>query len=305
MEMMDTIFLCFAILMPLIAYFVGRMVRHRTHMIYPFVEPLSWFLVILTVSPFVAALIAKYDVTPLGIWPYALLGAFWVGYILGYSMNKVDVVRIAVHKLADNVEDESYMVLYTNKDGQRCWQPQTFIGACRTVLFDVHNTIRMDGPIQRKRTLIVHEPFLPKIEVDVIDMAHVEIHTADEFTQQGVPREENPLMVKKGPFWFKLETREYIPSPIDLLPTGTYYSTAKGLDIALKQNAKFAMQVAESEAQIEQRSLELALDVLNALMLDSPSRAFMEEIGAELRNKDMAFQRDVQEHVNMEVQNNV
>lgn len=290
-----------SVALTLAGYFIGRRVRDMTHIYLPLKEPVTWILAILSASPWIFHM----DLSGLDNLPVSALAGFWTGYFVGYISNQVDLMYVAINLISSNEETADSLVVYRNSQGQLCWQPQSFWGACRVALFHVDNPLELNANIQRKRKLSVHKELMPKIVIHVVDLAQLEVHTAEEYAQQGVPREKNPLMVKKGPFWFKLESRKYTPSPIDILPPGAYWANATGVDELTQEVARFHMQTAENQILLEKMAMEQAMKLLNALITDSPSKEFVEELGAKLRDIDSQKKREIREFVEEEAEQNV
>ena len=290
-----------SILLTLGGYFIGRRVRDMTHIYLPLKEPVTWILIIISAMPW----LLKMDMTELDTLPVSAMAGFWTGYFVGYISNQVDLIYVAVNLIASNEENADSLVTYRNSQGELCWQPQTFWGACRVVFFHVHNPLSLSANIQRTRKLRVHKELMPKIQVNVVDVAQLEIHNAEEYARQGIPKEKNPMMVKRGPFYFAIESRVYTPSPIDILPPGAYWANATGVDELTTEVARYQMQTAENQILLEKMAMDQAMKLLNALITDSPSKEFVEELGAKFRDMDTEQKKQIREYVEEEAEQNV
>ena len=268
-----------AIGMSLAGYFIGRRVRDITHMAMPFKEPVSLVILMIASLPWIMDM----DLSGYGMWPTILECGFWTGYLLGYLTNTVDLLYIAVHRIVEMETDSDYIVTYRDNHGRLCWQPQTFWGSCRTVIFGIHNPLILNGVIARKRKLRVHKFGMPVIRMEVIDQADMQIHDSSSFEGEGY----NPYIVKKGPFRFRIVEREYTPSPNMTDAPLLFYSRAEGYQQLFTQNAKLAMEAAESKAAVEQTAIQVALDIMNATTEDSPSEVFLNDLGADLRRRNL------------------
>ena len=184
-----------------VGYFLGRRVRGIAHVYVPFKDPVS--LTVLTL----ACLVMVYpfwrlaaDISdPVGIWPLSSGLGFLIGYMIGYCSIQIDIVQVAVHNITEHDMDCYPLVYYYSPEGRLCWQPQGFKDVVKSMIFNVHNPLQLPlGSIYRKRHLHLKTPMMIRQDVDVVDLAGIEV---------------NEYEVTKAHIKFHVEARKYIPSP--------------------------------------------------------------------------------------------
>ena len=260
------------ILLVVAGYFLGHFFRDHTHAMIPFNEPLSYILLAITLFPLVMeawfpqwAFIDPFDMEVV----YIYLG-FWVGYIIGYLQNRVDMLYVGVHDIVERTQDVHPIVRYTNKQGQQCWQPQGFKEICKTVFFGVHNPLSLTGNVYRTRHVSIKNVFL-KIEADAVDVAGLEINEYEKVV----------FTILNHQVKMKVEGRKYTPSPNCTDSPYDWIVRAMEYEDIFTEYAELQVQAAEAKTQLQGAQIKGGAMVLNALAGRSPSNIFMEEFADE------------------------
>lgn len=150
------------------AQFLGAKVRAWTNTVLPFMEPVSYLFIALSIGLFMAKTI---DMEILG--PCEL--AFWVGYIYGYIVvGYVESEWISVHDMEERTQEIREVVYYRNIYDRLCIQPQNFKAICLHLIFKVDTPLDMNlSTINRRRHVKFIGRFI-KLEADVVDMVDYE-----------------------------------------------------------------------------------------------------------------------------------
>jgi len=254
----------------LIGYFIGGHFRGITHMTIPFKEPLSLILAFISSMPWIvqeyAPDLAVIDAD--SVWTISIIMGFWVGYIIGYLQNQVDIIYISVHKIVEMEQDIHYLVRYTNKYGQTCWQPQSFWGCCKTVFFGIHNPLSLTGNIYRTRHVSIRK-IIMRIQADAVDVA-------------GIETEEN--IVNRGPFKFKVVARRYVPSPNVTDVPYNFIVNAVGFNELFMECANLQKQAIESKSELLMSSIKGGATLLNAMSVNNISQPIVEKLRLDLQS---------------------
>ena len=257
-----------AITLTMTGYFLGGRVRGITHMAIPFKEPISMLLALLSATPYIVQyyypMYCIFDAY--GIGYYSSLAGFWTGYIVGYARNQVDMIYVAVHKIVEMDQDIHYLVRYVNKQGQTCWQPQSFWGCCKTVFFGIHNPLQLTGNIYRTRHVSIRK-IVMRIEADAVDVAGLEF---------------NEGVVKKGPFKFKIVSRKYVPSPNVTDVPYNFIVNATGFNELFTSYANLEREAMESKSELLMSTVKGGAQLLNAMSVNNISQPMLERIKVDL-----------------------
>lgn len=253
----------------LVGLVVGGKFRNVTHSLVAFNEPLSYLLLLLTLTPYMPDLFEIgrtpdifYDVNVLAVY-----AGFWTGYLIGYMRNPQDVIYVAVHQIVDRTQEIEPIVRYTNKEGRMCWQPQGFKEICKTVFFGIHNPLQLSGNIYRTRHVSLKSIFL-KLEADAVDLAGIEI---------------NDFEVTKWIFKFHVQSRRYIPSPNCTDSPYDWFVNAERYEEMFERYADLQVNNAELQASLQTAQIEGGAMVLNALAGKNPSSIFMDELKVDMQ----------------------
>ena len=261
-----------AIGMVVTGYYAGHFFRDHTHAMIPFNEPLSYILLIITLMPLImeAFFPSIAFVDPFDIAVIAVFLAFWVGYLLGYMQNRVDMVYVSVHNIVGMEQDTHPFVRYTNNQGQQCWQPQGFKEICKTVFFGVHNPLTFSGgqPTHVKMSTIVITQ-----EKDSVNVAGLEINESEKVVFTIFGHE-----VK-----MKVEARTYISAPSCQYSPYDWLAGWSEVDSLATEYAELQVQESEAKAQIHAAQVKGTAMVMEALAGRNPSQAFIDELAEEFQ----------------------
>jgi hypothetical protein len=278
-----TVFIPFiAIVLVVVGYYLGHMFRDTTHSMIPFNEPLSYILLAISLAPlFVEAYFPQLAfVDPFDPEVLAVFLGFWVGYIIGYMQNKVDLLYVGVHNIIELEQDVHPIVRYTNKQGQSCWQPQGFKEICKTVFFGVHNPLQLSGNVYRTRHVSI-KSIVIKLQADAVDVAGLEINESEKVVFRIFGHE-----VK-----MKVEGRKYQPAPNCADAPYDWYLNAMKYEDLFTEYAELQVQAAEAKAAIQGAQIKGGASVLNALALRNPSNIAMDALGDDfetfIKNRSM------------------
>ncbi|MDO5862535.1 MAG: hypothetical protein Q4Q58_07085 [Thermoplasmata archaeon] len=258
------------IFLPILGYFVGFRFRGLTHSILPFMEPLTYILIALTLLPiFIYGFWEDWSVS-VGFNPFdldfvALYLGFWLGYLIGYMQNETDVIYVGVHQIVDRTQDIEPIVRYYNSNGQMCWQPQGFLNICRTLFFGIHHPLQLSGSINRTRRVSMRNQFF-KITADTIDLAGMEEHETE---------------VVKCHIHFTVRARKYIPSPNCTDSPYDWIVRAQEYEDVFVEFQEMQVAAAESKAAMQSAMIKGGALIYNALATKTPSNMVMEDLGRE------------------------
>ena len=145
----------------LASWFFGKKIRSITNTIIPFMEPVSYGLVILT-----CILMANVDFELI----LPIIVSFWVGYLVGYVfLGDVKSEWVGDHDIegaAQNIRE----VVYYEENGRLFLQPQSFWDVCKHLFFGVKWPLTMPiNAIYRRRHVAFHGRFF-KLQADTVDM---------------------------------------------------------------------------------------------------------------------------------------
>lgn len=279
MDDYEYILLAAVVLIPLAAYFLGYRVRELSHSIVPFRDPISLLFMVLSFLPLILDSLGHGIIDPGNVWLLAGLLGFWAGYCVGYCSNTVDLVYVAVHRIADRTQDVDYIVKYRNRDGQLCWQPQTFRAICKSMILGVHNPLQL-VEVGRTRRVTVKQLFRPRVEVDAIDLAGVE---------------SNVYTIKRGPkgrINWTVQSLKYTPSPHCTDAPYDWIANALGYEELFQQYSSLQVEHLETGAKLRTAAMRGAGELLSAMGSKTPSSVVMEQLGMDLEKLYGIAKRD-------------
>ncbi|MBQ7701290.1 MAG: hypothetical protein IJT54_02690 [Candidatus Methanomethylophilaceae archaeon] len=148
--------------------FIGAKVRAWTNTVLPFMEPVSYLFIALTLIVFMTNYISTEIFGPSAL-------AFWIGYIYGYIIvGYVESEWISVHDMDERTQEIREVVYYRNAFDRLCVQPQNFWAICKHMIFRVDVPLDMNlSMINRRRHVKFIGRFI-KLEADVVDMIDYE-----------------------------------------------------------------------------------------------------------------------------------
>ena len=254
-----------------VGYFLGRRVRDYAHVYIPFKDPVSLLILFVTcmvmVYPFwrLAADISD----PIGIWPLSSGLGFLIGYMIGYCSIQIDIVQVAVHNITEHDMDCYPLVYYYSPEGRLCWQPQGFKDVVKSMIFNVHNPLQLPlGSIYRKRHLHLKTPMMIRQDVDVVDLAGIEV---------------NEYEVTKAHIKFHVEARKYIPSPNCTDAPYDWIVRAQEYEDVFVSYSEMQVEAIEAKAALSRAAVRGGGEILTALASKNPSQMFMDDLGIDLR----------------------
>lgn len=251
-----------------LAYWIGRMIRVRAHVIIPFKDPITLILLAVTLTPQWASVLGHTFIDPGDLDLIALQAAFWTGYCLGYLTETTDLMYVCVHSIMDRSSEALPLVVYSGPEGQ-CWQPQDFWSICKSMLFNVHNPCQIFRG--RQRHVVSKQILKPMVEIDVTDMAHVEVQTFE---------------VRRWKFTFHAERRIYTPAPSCSFAPFDWLVEGQSYKQYFENYSALEMEAAESKARLTMAEARGGAMMLSALASKDPSNVFMDEF-ADLLEKLM------------------
>ena len=268
-ELFEIILLFAMVTIPLVAYCIGQKVRDRSHSVIPFKDPLSLTLLAISFIPLVLWTLGREIVDPFDPWMLAALFGWWAGYCVGYCSSSVDMIYVSVHQIADRTQDVDYVVRYWNKEGQMCWQPQSFIAICKTMIFGIHNPLYL-VQVQRTRRVTVHQFMRPKVTVDAIDLAGIE---SNEYTIKRGTR---------GRINWTVEALRYTPSPHCTDAPYDWIANALGYEELFQNYASLQVEHLETNAKLRVATMKGSGELLSAMGAKAPSPVVMEQLGIDI-----------------------
>ena len=251
-------------------YFLGRKVRDFAHVMIPFKDPVSLLIL------FLGCALMCLPVYHLGldwqdqvtVWTLSSTLGFLLGYIIGYCSIGIDVVQVAVHSITQNDMESYPLVYYYSREGRLCWQPQDFRSIFKSMVLGVHNPLNFPlGSIYRKRHIYLRTLFM-KQEVDVVDLAGMEV---------------NETEVVKGRIHFRVEARKYIPSPNCTDAPYDWIVRASEYEDVFMKFSEVQVEAIEAKAALSRAAVRGGGEILTALGAKNPSQWFMDDLGIDLR----------------------
>ena len=270
-----------------VGYYLGRRVRNIAHVMIPFKDPIS--LVILTVG-ILTMMYPTYRLglgltDPITVWTLSSVIGFLLGYVIGYISVGIDVVQVAVHSITQRSMESYPLVYYHDRDGRLCWQPQGFMSVFKSMVLGVHNPLNFPiGSIYRTRHIYLKTLFM-KQEVDVVDLAGIEI---------------NETEVVKGRIHFRVEARKYIPSPNCTEAPHDWIVRAAEYEDIFTHYSEMQVEAIEAKAALSRAAVRGGGEILTALGTKNPSQWFMDDLGIDLRK---SLNQDAVRRVRKEMRN--
>ena len=273
------------VLWPL-GYVLGRRVRGYAHVFVPFKDPVS--LIVLTLCivvmcvPFIRWGLGFADM--ITIWILSSGIGFLIGYMIGYCSIQIDIVQVAVHNITEHDMDCYPLVYYYSPDGRLCWQPQGFKDIVKSMIFNVHNPLQLPlGSIYRTRHLHLKTPLMIRQDVDIVDLAGVEV---------------NQYEIRKAHITFKVEARKYTPSPNCTDAPYDWIVRAQEYEDVFVNYSQMQVEAIEAKAALSRAAVRGGGEILTALASKNPSQVFMDDLGIDLRK---ALSPDIQRKVRKEM----
>jgi len=261
-------FVCAIAIIPIlvIGYVAGTKARAITHSCKPFKEPLSLIGVTITAIIITVILLAFRNlVDTLGVWLGIFVAAAWAGYLLAYKRNNHDdIIWVALHQMVERTQEIEPLVIYHNREGQKCWQPQSFKEICKTTLFGIDNPIQIMGNVNRTRYVSFTDQNGVKKECDAVDMADLEVDVYE---------------VEKFGRTFVVESRKYIPAPTCTDAPYDFILRTLEYDDVFTEYTKLQVEASEHQAAIQMAQVKGAAMILNALSASDPSQYYTEILG--------------------------
>lgn len=270
MSTMDMVMPFAAIALWPAGYYLGRWVRGRAHVMIPFKDPFSLLILGLCVLvmcwPSVRlGLGFEDDVT---VWTLSCCTGFLLGYVIGYLSIQIDVVQVAVHSITQHTMESYPLVYYYSPEGRLCWQPQRFSAVFKSMVLGVHNPLNFPlGSIYRKRHIYLRT-LLMRQEVDVVDLAGMEVSDTE---------------VVKARIHFRVEARKYIPSPNCTEAPYDWIVRAAEYEDVFTSYSQLQVEAIEAKASLSRAAVRGGGEILTALGSKNPSQWFMDDLGIDLR----------------------
>lgn len=254
------------VVLALLSYFVGRRIHEAAHCMVPFNDPVSLILLLASLVPMILGIWGLATVDPFGVWYLASLFAFWGGYSIGYCSVRADLVYYAVHQIVERTQTIDYLVVYYNREGRMCWQPQSFRAICKSMIWHVDNPLEL-RQVQRTRHVEVHQFLRPKVTVDAIDLAGMEI---SEYTEK-----------RRWVEW-KVTALRFTPSPHCTDSPYDWIANALGYEELFQQYSSLQVENLETNAKLRTAAMRGGGELLSAMGAKTPSTVVMEQLGLDL-----------------------
>ena len=260
--------------------FVGAWAKHRSMMIIPFNDPLSWGLLILVflvlLMPDLAPEFAFID--PYNLNHDAILVGFFVMYIYGYLKEELLYEYASSHNIFQLTQIIQPIVYYWNDAGNLCWQPQRLRYVLKRMIFNVD--CPLDFPvndISRRRYVEFQGKYL-KMSAHVVD------------TSAFVPKEEyvTKWTIRGHDIRFKVISLRFDPSPMNTYDAYDFYTEGKIADEYVQNYQRLKVENANASADIRMARVLGAVKIVESITSMTPDAVVMGRVIGDLeaRNGD-------------------
>lgn len=261
-----------AILILMAAHYVGAKVRGLTNTILPFMEPVSYLFIIVSVAIYMAESVDMAIFGPLVL-------SFWIGYIYGYIIvGCVESEWVSVHDMDERTQNIREIVYYQNKFDRLCMQPQKFKDICLHLIFHVDCPLDMNLAVINRRRHVKFEGRFFTLDADVVDMVDhervpikvgkVRIGTY-KLSRNGVNRYGDDSIIGQPRYLFNFTVfhEKFAPAP---------YNTDAPYDFIRKTNIykETMRKLADNEMKLLSKDVERELMLVHggATMLSNMSK---------------------------------
>jgi len=263
-----------AIAVTLFAFFLGGRVRALVNVIIPLKDPVTWMIFIAIAMLFILPCTGKYPWEADNVYLVASVMGFVPSYIYGYSRTGIDKEYVAVHNIIDIRQGEVArpLVIYYNRDGQQCFQPQGMCGILKRLIFGVHNPLELNrGMVKRHRTIDLMGDYL-RIKVQAIDAVEVQstpivvnkvrIGTY-KANRNGVVRSGHKAGEPRYLFHFSAESRKYTISPTETNEPMDYYINGAIADHVMRNYEGILVKSMDNEIKLRTQGVEQGAKILS------------------------------------------
>ena len=251
----------------LASYFIGIRMREASHAVVPLYDPVSLTLIAISVLPwFLDSCGVHLPYDPYGVWPCAILMAWWVGYCLGYLSVQTDLVYVAVHNLVNRTQRVFYVVRYYDRDGRQCWQSQSLVAIFKSMVLHVDNPLQL-VQVQRTREISVTQFMRPKVCVNAIDLSGME---TSEYT------------VRNRWIDWKVKELKFIPSPHCTDAPYDWIVNATAYEELYQNFSTLQVENLETNAKLRIIAMRGVGEILSAMGLKSPSNVVLQDLGIDI-----------------------
>ena len=248
------------VFLSILGFNLGCMVRERIPVLLPWRDPVTMSLFTAAMWPVIVTVLGHPEmriVDPESQWYIAAMIGFFVCYAIAYIKTEFCTEYIDVHTIRSDAmpnggDDIRNMVYYRGKDGRLYLQEQSMKEIFKTLIFHVRSPLNFPlGQIQRRRDVIVNKLFLPRITIQVVDVA-VETITEEE--------------VKVGPFTFKRRSYKYDPEPSCMANCTSWLANAISLQTAKVELIRKETELIVLRAKNQTETIATGVNLIKGLI---------------------------------------
>lgn len=288
-----------AIAVTLMAFCLGGRVRALVNVIIPLKDPITWMIFVAVASMFILPAVTECPWEIDNVFLVASVIGFIPSYIYGYSRTGIDKEYVAVHNIIDIRQGEVArpLVIYYNKEGQQCFQPQNMCGILKRLIFGVHNPLELNrGMVKRHRTIDLMGDYL-RIRVQAIDAVEVQSTPITvnrvrigsyKANRNGVVRSGHKAGEPRYLFHFSAESRKYTISPTETNEPMDYYINGAIADHVMRNYEGILVKSMDNEIKLRTQGVEQGAKILSHQAdLKPGSHLFRALLGDIRTDKDM------------------
>ena len=203
----------------ILSFQLGSAVRRRVHVMLPWKDPCTLFLVILSLSPVICDLAGHHIIDTTNVWYLAAIVSFLSCYFIAYLRGEFDMVNIGVWNGGDLTGRP--IVYYYGPDGRMYLQEQSFKEILKTVFLGIRSPLEFPADIQRTNKVDVQKVLYPRISMDLVYLIDEEV-TESEVT-------------KLRYFRFKVRSYRYDVAPQNIDPSALWMIDREHNRILMKE----------------------------------------------------------------------
>lgn len=297
----------------LFAFWLGGRVRSLVNVIIPLKDPITWLIFIAIAMMFMLPSIVECPWDADEVFLVAPVLGFVPSYIYGYSRTGIDKEYVAVHNIIDIRQGEVArpLVIYYNREGQQCYQPQDMRGILKRLIFGVHNPLDLNrSMVKRHRTIDLMGDYL-RIRVQAIDAVEVQSTPMTvnrvrigsyKANRNGVVRSGHKAGEPRYLFHFKAESRKYTISPTETNEPMDYYINGAIADHVMRNYEGILVKSMDNEIKLRTQGVEQGAKILSHQADLKPGSHLFRALLGDIRT-DQEMKRNIEKMKRSEEEN--
>lgn len=292
------------VLITLFAFYLGEKVRVLVNVIIPIKDPVSWLIFLGIFALYLIPCLVDCGWESDNIYLVACTLGFIPMYMIGYYKAGIDKEFVAVHNIIDIRQGEIArpLVIYYNKNGQQCYQPQDIKGILKRLVFGVHCPLELNrGMVKRRRTIDIAGDYLKiKVEaIDAVEMTPTEIEVNKvrigtyKANRHGVVRDGHQPGEPRYLFHFTAEARKYTISPTETNEPTDYYVNGAIADHVMKRYEGLMVKSMDDEIKLRTQGIEQGAKILTHQADLTPGSYTFQQVLGNLK-QDIEVKRKVE-----------